>query len=36
MAKYDKYIGLKKHLLSATEPILTLTFNDIEQIIGDT
>lgn len=36
MAKGDKYIGLKKYLLIATEPIFTLSFNDIEQIIGDT
>ena len=36
MAKGDKYIGLKKYLLSATEHIVILSFNDIERIIGDT
>lgn len=35
MAKGDKYIGLKKYLQSSITPIVTLSFNDIEQIIGD-
>lgn len=36
MAKGDKYIGLKRYLQSSTAPIVTLSFNDIEQIIGNT
>ncbi|GKX29057.1 hypothetical protein SH1V18_15370 [Vallitalea longa] len=35
MAKGDKYIGLKRYLQSSTAPIVTLSFNDIEQIIGN-
>lgn len=36
MANGDKYIGLKRYLQSSTAPIVTLSFNDIEQIIGNT
>ncbi|WP_252233884.1 hypothetical protein [Clostridium sp. ZS1] len=36
MAKGDKYMELKKYLLSVMEPIVTLSFNEIERIIGDT
>ncbi|MCB2361989.1 hypothetical protein [Clostridium estertheticum] len=36
MSKGDKYIGLKRYLLSTTAPIVTLLFNDIEQITGNT
>ncbi len=36
MAKGDKYIKLKMYLQRSTEPIVKLTFKDIEEIIGNT
>ncbi|AKA67260.1 DUF7662 domain-containing protein [Clostridium scatologenes] len=36
MARGDKYIELKRYLQRSTLPIITLSFKDIEQIIGDT
>lgn len=36
MAKGDKYIALKRYLQNSTEPIVILSFNDIEQIIENT
>ena len=35
MAKGDKYNRLKRYLQSSTVPIITLSFKDIEQIIGN-
>ncbi|MBN1058784.1 hypothetical protein FDA09_09180 [Clostridium botulinum] len=36
MTKGDKYILLKKYLFSVTKPMVILSFNDIERIIGYT
>jgi len=36
MAKGDKYIGLKRYLQNLKEPIIVLSYKDIEKIIGDT
>ncbi|MCC5910039.1 MAG: hypothetical protein JJT76_06340 [Clostridiaceae bacterium] len=36
MPKGDKYIGLKRYLQSTTIPIVTLSFKEIEHIIGNT
>lgn len=36
MPKGDKYIGLKNHLQQSQQPMVKLSFEEIEQIIGNT
>ncbi len=36
MPRGDKYIGLKRFLLSSVAPMVILSFKDIERIIGNT
>jgi hypothetical protein len=35
MAKGDKYIGLRQYLLNSKKDMVTLSFKDIEQIVGN-